>query len=235
MTIPAKKILVLDTETCDLQGNVYDIGWTITNRRGEILDSHNSLVMETFSDPRKMMGAFYADKLFTHYAPMLENGDIVRRPWLEIISTLREHMARHSVNVLAAYNLAFDKRVMAQTHKALGNAGPVLAQPVALLDIWRFACETKLSQRAYARIAREQGWVSDAGNLRTGAQYAYRYCSGDWGFIEDHTALSDAIIETEILAECYRCRKRVPYNAIRDKYSAHPWKIPNTAGLTSGA
>ena len=87
--IKAKTYLTLDTETCDLAGNVYDMGWTIHNKRGEIRREFNALVLETFSDPRKMMGAFYADRLFTLYAPMLERGEIVRLPWMTIVEQLR--------------------------------------------------------------------------------------------------------------------------------------------------
>ena len=231
--IKAKTYLTLDTETCDLAGNVYDMGWTIHNKRGEIRREFNALVLETFSDPRKMMGAFYADKLFTHYAPMLERDEIVRLPWMTIIEQLRADILEFDVDVICAYNLAFDKRVIAQTHEMLGDGQKVLPKSVDLLDIWRFACETKLNQATYKRLARAQDWVSDAGNIRTGAQYAYRFCSGDWGFIEDHTALSDARIETAILAECFRQKKRVPLNDIQDKYAAQPWRIPNT-DLVSG-
>ena len=231
--ISAKTIMVLDTETVGLEGHVYDVGYAITNKRGDIALERNWLVEENFTNPKKMMGAFYADKLFTHYAPMLERGEMVRLPWMDIIEQLRSDIMEFDVDVVCAYNLAFDRRVIRQTPELLGDGSKVLPQMVDLLDIWRFACETKLSQVAYSRIARAQDWVSDAGNIRTGAQYAYRFCSGDFGFIEDHTALSDARIETEILAECFRQKKRVPYNQIKDKYSATPWRIPNTK-LVSG-
>ena len=38
--------LVLDTETADLSGNVYDIGYVICNKRGEIVCERNWLVEE---------------------------------------------------------------------------------------------------------------------------------------------------------------------------------------------
>jgi len=90
-------------------------------------------------------------------------------------------------------------------------------------DIWQFACETKLNSATYKTLAFDQGWVSAAGNIRTGAEYAYRFCAGDWGFIEDHTALSDAKIETSILAACFAAKKRVPYGIV----NAQPWRIVN--------
>ena len=219
--IQKKIILTLDTEACDLAGNVYDVGYTIHNRRGEILTTYNALVAEIFTDASKMMGAFYAKKLFTHYAPMLDRGDIGLVSWADIVAQIQADVETFGVNVLAAYNLGFDRRVMRQTNGLLGN-GPILPK-IEMLDIWQFACETKLSTATYKQIARCNGWVSSKGNIRTGAEYAYRFCSGDFGFIEDHTALSDAIIETDILTACYASKKRVPYGIM----NAQPWRIVN--------
>jgi len=225
MTIEKKSIMVLDTETCDLKGHVYDVGYTVTNRKGEIAKTYNALVAEIFTDAELMMGAFYARKLFSHYAPMLDRGEISLKPWSDIVTQMRADAKEYNINVVAAYNLGFDRRVMRTTNKLLGN-GPVFEgcfPNPRLLDIWQFACETKLSQARYKQIARDLGWVSSAGNIKTGAEYAYRFCSGDHGFIEDHTALSDAIIETKILADCYACKKSVPYDII----NAQPWRIVN--------
>jgi len=211
--IKAKKLLTLDTETVGLEGHVYDVGYIIHDKRGNIALERNWLVEENFTDPKKMMGAFYAGKHFTHYARMLQDG----------VEQLNADIEAHSVDVIAAYNAGFDFRVMAQTHVDLGYDGKVLNSSLEILDIWQFACETKLSQKSYATIARAMGWVSPAGNIKTGAEFAHRYCSGDHSFIEDHTALSDARIEVAILAQCYAQKKRVPYG----KINGQPWRLVN--------
>jgi len=218
-----KIIMVLDTETADLTGSVYDIGYTITDKRGKIALTRNWLVEEIFTDAKKMMGAFYAGKIFSHYAPMLQRGEIELTSWSTIIDTMRADILEHGVNILAAYNLPFDTRVMRNTHTALGYTDKILPHSLDQLCIWQFACETKLNTRLYKELAQAEGWVSEAGNIRTGAEYAYRFCAGNWGFIEDHTALSDAIIETLILARCFATGAKIPYN----KKSAMPWRIVN--------
>jgi len=223
MTTAKNVILVIDTETVGLEGHVYDIGWTITDKTGEIVAERNWLVQENFTNPKRMMGAFYAGKTFTHYAPMLQAGTISMRPWAEIIGALRADLLCYGVQTVAAYNAGFDLRVIPQTHEDLTGAEFVEFDGLQILDIWQFACETKLSQKGYARIARELGWVSPAGNIKTGAEFAYRFVCGDYSFIEDHTALSDARIETAILAECFRQKKRVPYGVM----NASPWRIVN--------
>jgi DNA polymerase III epsilon subunit-like protein len=154
---------------------------------------------------------------------MLQDGEIRLTPWAEIVGIMRADFLAHGVDVVAAYNAGFDFRVLKQTHADLGGEGAILQNPVKVLDIWQFACETKLSQKSYAAIARSQGWVSSKGNIKTGAEFAHRYCSGDHSFIEDHTALSDARIEVAILAECFAQKKRVPYGIT----NAQPWRIVN--------
>ena len=216
-------ILTLDTETADLTGDVYDVGFVVHTRDGEILETYNALVEEIFTDAKKMMGAFYASKLFTHYSKMLADQSISFASWGDIVANIQRAIAEHGVTTIAAYNLGFDRRVMRNTHRALGFSGAICPAGLQQLDIWQFACETKLSQATYKKLAREAGWVSAAGNIKTGAEYAYRFCSGDFGFIEDHTALSDALIEVQILAACFATKKKIPYNIV----NGAPWRIVN--------
>ena len=215
-------IMTLDTETADLTGNVYDIAFVVHEKNGTILETYTALVDEIFTDAKKMMGAFYASKLFTHYSKMLADQSIRFASWSDIVANIRRAIDQHGVTTIAAYNLGFDRRVMRNTHRDLGFTDAI-CPPLKQLDIWQFACETKLSQATYKKIARDLGWVSAAGNIKTGAEYAYRFCSGDHGFIEDHTALSDALIEVDILAACFATKKKIPYNIV----NGHPWRIVN--------
>ena len=216
-------IMTLDTETADLTGNVYDIAFVVHTKDGTILETYNALVDEIFTDAKKMMGAFYASKLFTHYSKMLADSRIGFASWGSIVAEIQRAINEHGVTTIAAYNLGFDRRVMRNTHRALGYDGAICPSGLQQLDIWQFACETKLSQATYKKLALDSGWVSSAGNIKTGAEYAYRFCSGDFGFIEDHTALSDALIEVEILAACFATKKKIPYNIV----NGSPWRIVN--------
>lgn len=221
--IKQKTFLVLDTETVGLEGHVYDIGWAICDKRGNVLHIRNHLVRENFTNPKRMMGAFYAGKMFSHYADMLQAGTVTLLPWAEICGLLAEDFEAFEVDVVCAYNAGFDLRVIRQTHADLGGTGKILPAACDVLDIWQFACETKLSQKQYRNIALSQGWVSPAGNIKTGAEFAYRFIGGDWAFVEDHTALSDVLIEVAIMAECFRQKKAVPYNVV----NGQPWRIVN--------
>lgn len=214
------KLMVLDTETADLHGNVYDVGYTIATARGEILCKRNWLVKETFTDGRKMKGAFFASKMFSHYAQMLQNGEVELTNWRYIVAFMRQDFFAYGVNILAAYNLPFDIRVMLATNRLLGGHTPMLP-PCRKLDLYRFACMTLLNTPTYHQLCKQRGWISPAGNYRTTAEHAFRYCTGQFDYEESHTALDDAIIETEIMRRCYAAKKPIPYNIV----DGSQWKL----------
>lgn len=223
MTFKTQHIMTIDTETARLNGGVYDFAFIVHTREGRMVESFAAVVLETATNPNDMMGAYYARKMFSHYLPMLARQQIPLMPWADIVSAIRSAVERHDVRTLAAYNLAFDRRVMRATHMALGYKGAIMPRPVRQLDIWEFACRSRLVLKKYKNLARAQGWVSEAGNIKTTAECAYRFVSGNLDFAESHTALEDARIETEILADCFRAKTSVPYGII----TGQPWKLVN--------
>jgi hypothetical protein len=217
----AKMMLaVVDTECVGLQDkSVYDFAWQIVDKKGNVYSEGSYLVEETIIDADKMMGAFYAKKIFSHYIPMLAKGIITIKPWKDIRSEFLADLDKFNVDVFAAYNVGFDMGAI----KSTNGEGKFLHRPMRVLDIWQFACETILSSKTYMQLAREQNWVSDAGNIRTNAEKAYSYISADWNYIEEHTALEDVKIENKILAACFRQKKKIPFG----KVNAQPWRIVN--------
>ena len=84
---------------------IYDMGWTITNRKGEILDSKQFLIAETFSVPAVFNTAYYAEKR-PLYLDMLKQGKTCIKTWLEASEILLEDLRR--VDAVGAYNSMFD-------------------------------------------------------------------------------------------------------------------------------
>jgi len=217
-------IVVADTETVGLppKNLCYDFGFVIMEKSGKVLYEQAHLVEEVITDADQMSGAFYTKRVFSHYLPLVDAGMIDIRPFNYIKEEFLDVCSTYGVNVFSAYNLGFDMRSLSATN-ALFSHGKFLNYIPKLLDVWQFACETVLSQKLYAKLAKEKNWISDAGNMRTNAECAYRYISGQWDAVEAHTALCDARIESEILARCFQQRKAVPYG----KYDAQPWRIVN--------
>lgn len=213
-------IAVIDTETATLNGDVFDFGLVITNKKGEVLATYEALVAEVFNDLAKMKKAFYFSKVDSFYMPNIRCGRMTIKPWATICKEVNKLFKIHNVDTVAAYNLAFDRRVIINTGKA--NNGFMAIHDKKLLDLWRVSCETLLQQKTYKKLATKLGWVSAAGNIQTSAEVAYRYGVGDWEFSESHTALDDALIETELLQKLFKLKKKVNYGIV-----AHPWRLVN--------
>jgi hypothetical protein len=71
------------------------------------------------------------------------------------------------------------------------------------------ACDVLLNRTTYINFALNNGFVSDANNIQTSAECAYRYIKNKVDFIESHTGLEDVKIETEIFAKCISLHKKM--------------------------
>lgn len=84
---------------------IYDIGWTITNRKGELLDKKQFLIAETFSVPAIFNTAYYTEKR-PIYLKMLEEKQTTIKPWREVVEIMMEDF--RTVDAVGAYNSMFD-------------------------------------------------------------------------------------------------------------------------------
>ena len=94
-----------------------------------------------------------------------------------------------------------------------------------LFDIWALACEYIMDSDEYRDFAWDEGWVTDSGKYyKTSAEVAYRFISRNREFVEAHTALDDAEIESEILASIIRKDKK----KLKMGIVAFPFRIVGT-------
>lgn len=123
--MPKKKYyLVLDTETATLSFSdticrdsdekqkisiakplVYDIGWLVIDRQGNVIHKENYLVQETFFVPSVFNTAYYSAKREL-YLQMYEAGQIKSACWNDIVEVLLRDL--RNVDIAVAYNAAFD-------------------------------------------------------------------------------------------------------------------------------
>lgn len=74
-----------------------------------------------------------------------------------------------------------------------------------MIDIWGIACKYLLNNSKYKNMCLKESKISNSGlYFTTNAEVAMQYLSQRFDFIEDHTALSDAEIETKILFYCLK-------------------------------
>ncbi len=215
---------------------IYDMGWTITNRKGEIIDSKQFLVAEIFSVPAVFNTAYYADKR-PIYLDMIKKGEIAVLPWNNIVEIFMEDLDK--VNAVGAYNSMFDfKKAIPFTELYVSKlyspdyyaweaiqyklCETIISTPYKkdetkifepdvfkfrgneymLFDLWGLATKVLLNNASYKKKCLQYNLISASGMyFKTSAETSYQYLMNKYDFIESHTALSDATIETFILSK----------------------------------
>ena len=216
-----KYILVVDVEGT-AHGFVYDVGFAVADLQGRIYDTFSGIVSEVvIGMPIEMATAYYVEKM-PIYAEKINHGETVCVGLHTIRDKVFEVMERYGIDTVCAYNVKYDRGNLNRTISAVSNGFVTSFFPenTVFWDIWGMACETILNTKRYAMQAIENGWVSEKGNIRSGAEFAYRYISGDKVFEEEHTGLADVIIETAILAATIATHKKMTRTEI-----SQPWKL----------
>lgn len=214
---------------------IYDLGWVVTNRKGEILDKKQFLVAETFAVPQVFNTAYYAEKR-PLYLEMLKRGETSIKPWDEVMEIFLADL--RTVDAVGAFNSMFDfkkalpftelyirklystnyqaweeiqrdscRRILtdncpsrnpefdAENFKFRGEEFP-------LFDLWGLATTHLLNNVSYKNECINHGLLTASGvYFKTSAESSYQYLCNKYDFVESHTALDDAIIETFILSK----------------------------------
>lgn len=225
-----KYYLTVDVETaCGFDNPaVYDLGFAVHDKKGNILFERSFLINEIFNNEQIMHTAYYKEKV-PMYRQQLAEGlhtlttfELAREVFLSAI-------AYFGVTTIMAYNLKFDMNALQKSSKRLLNENKftdVRAKDVELKDIWSYACEVLFSQKSFPKFAFENGMYSEAGNYRTSAEVAYAYMKRKPNFVEEHTGLADVRIEVEIFAKCEAQKKKHEAGILN-----HPWRlVTNTHG-----
>ncbi len=213
---------VFDTETIGLKEKfTYDLGLVIIGKRGAPLFKKRWIIAEVMNIPNITKKAFYGEKIATSNIYKYSKSVSFAQARFEF----RELLDRFDVNMLTAYNLNFDKGALTDTLEFTGLNGKFLHKAISYFDLWNACCNSFFKQKQYQNMAIEHDWISPAGNFRTNAEVAYRFITKNPSFVEEHTALEDAVIEAEILQEVLRQKKKREINSI----IWHPWRKAQVA------
>ena len=258
-----KYYLILDTETATLpfartiarnekekkniaiaKPLVYDIGWIISDRQGNIIKKENYLVQETFFVPQVFNTAYYRDKR-PQYMEMFGKREIEALPWNNIIEILLQDC--RNTDFVCAYNAAFDfkkaipftekyikalysnyyqkwedrqiescKQIVngynnAKNEKYLEPIFELRNEDFPIVDLWGLACQRLINNKRYKDYCLKNGLLTQSGlYFKSSAETSFQYLAREYNFIESHTALDDALIETKILAKALQKGKVFP-------------------------
>ena len=196
-----RNIMVLDTETVGTYGSplVHDIGYVILSK-GEIVCKKRFLVKELHVNGKWILDTsdFYQGYK-KDYAKARKQEMIL--PFGEIIKELWSDVRKYSVSCISAYNLKFDITALKYSEKFFCNSQKIISkiEKKKLLCLWNLACETIGQTAQFIQWAYENGCIKpESGNIITSAEIMYRYVTNDTSYIECHTALNDALDESEI-------------------------------------
>lgn len=215
---------------------IYDMGWVITNRKGEIIKKVQFLIAETFAVPAIFNTAYYAEKR-PRYLEMLSRGETSIVTWETAVQAFINDA--QSVDAVGAYNSMFDfkkalpftdlyiKKLYSPDYQAWESIQRKLCERIAfeqykkdpekefdaenfkfrgeeypLFDLWGLSAKILLNNATYKKQCLEHDLLSASGlYFKTSAETSYQYLVNKYDFIESHTALDDAIIETFILSK----------------------------------
>ena len=219
---------------------IYDLGWQIIDRNGNVYAKRNYLISEIFSVPSIFNTAYYASKR-PIYLDKLDKGEITLADWRTATAMLENDL--QYVESVGAYNSMFDfKKAIPFTelyinklyspdfHKWEEMQNRIIDHIVherpqsqkefdgdnfnfrnhnyPLFDIWGLSCEHIINNEEYKNLCIDNGWTTASGKyFKTSAETTYRFFKGDNDFIESHTALDDAEIESELFAEIIKKTK----------------------------
>ena len=209
---------------------IFDIGWCVCDKQGHIFKKRNYLVKEVFTNMDLMKHAHYFNK-YPQYLDMMQEGKIKMLPWIEVMRKMEDDIIQYGIKNLYAYNMAFDKRAIYETARVIGKREPYFFkyEGIRFHCLWGMACETILLRKMFFKVAKENNWFSEAGNIKTSAEVCYRFISNNYDFEESHTALDDSVIETAILAKILRAKQKMSWGII-----PQPWRIVQEYGKARG-
>lgn len=204
-------IVVLDTETANDLDNplVYDIGWAIVDKYGNVYRQRSFINREIFFLEKDLMdSSYYAEKLPIYYK-RIAKGEAKVANWLTIKKILWEDMAEFETNIVSAHNARFDYKATATTQRWLTKSAYRYFFPkgTEVWDTLKMARDVIGKMPTYRKWCEVNDYICRNGQLKFTAEVLYRFISGNEDFDEEHTGLADVLIEKDILAYCYRQHK----------------------------
>lgn len=188
--------VVFDTETTSLNKPFcYNIGYTIINENGENLLSKDFVVEQTWHNLPLFSTAYYAEKRPIYVASMKARKTIMKK-FGYICQEMVRDFKKYEIVCAYAYNSSFDEKVFDFNCDWFKCMNPFDNIPV--YDI-RGNVHNFLIGKEFFDFCEAYDEFTDSGNYSTTAETLYRYLTDDTEWSEDHTALSDSLIEAEIL------------------------------------
>lgn len=196
-------IIIFDTETIDLKKPFcYNLGYVIYDTtRQTILEKRDFVIRQVWTNQALFATAYYNNKKALYIGKMRSRQTLLEY-WGFVMAQLRRDVKHYEISIAYAYNSTFDERVIDfncdwfKTQNGLDN--------VSIVDLYGLAVYYIANQTEYSQWAIDNNRTTPTGKPSATAESVYQYLTNNLDFVEEHTALADSLIETEILAECLK-------------------------------
>ena len=194
-------ICVFDTETTSLEKPFcYNIGYNIYDtKKQKAIIQKDFVVEQIWHNLPLFHSAYYAEKRPIYIIKMR-----IRDAKMEKIGYITQKMIRdfknYNVKSAFAYNSDFDGKVFNFNCDWFKIINPF--ENIPIFDIRGYAHQFIVNNPAFEIFCEDNQLFTDAKNYSTTAETIFKFITNDINFIEEHTALSDARIETIILQNC---------------------------------
>lgn len=227
--------ILIDTETTGAMNFplIYDFGAIIFNTKTfEVLEKINYFIEDMFLEQQVVMQSAYYKNKFPQYYKKIALRQVPMKPFAYVRAVVLNAMKKYNVKTVMAYNCDFDKKATNSTREFLTNKKEKYFFPYGTEYecIWNMACQTIGSSTDFVKWALANNKTKvKSGNIETSAEVMYQFLTGNTGFIEEHTALSDCEIELEIYKACMRFENA---NEIDRGIYKMCWRLPQAVRNT---
>ena len=192
-----KNIVIFDTETTSLNKPFcYNIGYNIVNVETQKSILQKEFVVEqVWHNKMCFASSYYAEKR-PFYVKEMRSRKIKMEKFGYICQEMIRDFNNYNVSIAFAYNSSFDEKVFDFNCDWFKCNNPF--DTVEIKDIRGFV-HNFIIDNDYIKFCEDNERFTESGNYSTTAETVMQYITNNAGFIEDHTALSDTLIETEIL------------------------------------
>lgn len=206
-------ILMIDTETANGLNDplLYDLGCAVIDTHGNVYETASFVNKDIFKGCADLMqSAYYANKI-PQYWEQIWAGERQMATLFQIRQAVWALMKKYRITDVCAHNARFDYRSTHVTLRYETSSKQRYFFPYGthFMDTMKMAQSTICKQPTYVKWCKKNGYVCANGQVRKTAEILYRYISGEADFTEKHTGLEDVLIETQILAHCYRQHKKM--------------------------
>jgi len=210
--IRKKLYLMIDTETFGgFDAPIcYDIGLAVVDKKGKVYAQYSLVVHDTFIGMAEQAAtAYYANK-FPQYHEDIRKGKRKCVPFYIIRQVANALLQKYGICDVVAHNAKFDCTSLNNTAHILGYSS-FFDCYVEWWDTLQMVADTIAQQKGYIEFCESNGYMTKHQKPRPQmkAEVVYKFITKNNDFIESHTGLEDLLIEKEIFARCWRCKKKM--------------------------